>query len=851
MIAPSTTRISEEQRRGEPERLASLRPCSSSSVKTGTNAALSAASANRLRTRFGIWKAIVNAENAAARAEVARRDDLAHQPGDARQAGERSRRSRCCARRAAAPPGAVRGRGSVEVSLWAGRPSARRTRRPDATDRGGAARASIRSLHCSPPSWPTSTHRRSASSAPSASASRTAATRRRSRRTSAASRPPSARRRRRRRRRAPQRSCRRSTRPSSAARCTATPARARSPAPRALRRCRQRSARSAALRGCRRGLYAAIAPTARSAAGVVVQLAQAARGQLEVARAPPAPRAATPRVGPARLLDAPVGRPRAALHRGLDLRRRLARLEPRRDRQHLAHATRHQRNQARQRLALLAQLEDRRRRAGGGRARRARRRAPRPGARRSRRGRRVDLLDADRARPAPCSSASFSSSRSSRCWRSPTCATSACAAAASSVDAEPLALGRRPSAAAPGPSALLLRDVAARGFDRLGELRRRLRAAVLAGEEGDRRVGRDPASGGTTCASTSASFQRSTPSTITKRRPIANVIALQRAADGLRRRGVALEHLEPRWRRSRPRRRARSLARRSAMRPWSSPWMRYAGLKVATRRVYGAASVWPAPSPGSPRSRSTRITPSRRAGDGRHPQRAPAGSARCRRGRCAATRGRRRAAPRASTAPGGRRVAAPTSIRATPRPQRRSSAGSPGSALPWWATFSTSTGARASGASTSDSASAVSSTRSRRRRQPRRSRARWGLARRRRRAGSRRRPQHLAARRARAQPLARAPRRRRAAARAGRGPRSPAVAGSRTAAAPVEHQADRQRAEHRRRAAVVVGLRVGDDEHVEPPHARAARSRSTIRPSGGPVSTRTAWPPSCISVASP
>jgi hypothetical protein len=37
------------------------RPCSSSSVNTGTNAALSAASANRERTRFGIWKAIVNA----------------------------------------------------------------------------------------------------------------------------------------------------------------------------------------------------------------------------------------------------------------------------------------------------------------------------------------------------------------------------------------------------------------------------------------------------------------------------------------------------------------------------------------------------------------------------------------------------------------------------------------------------------------------------------------------------------------------------------------------------------------------------------------------------------------------
>jgi len=32
-------------------------------VKTGTNAALRAASANRLRSRLGTWKASVNAEN--------------------------------------------------------------------------------------------------------------------------------------------------------------------------------------------------------------------------------------------------------------------------------------------------------------------------------------------------------------------------------------------------------------------------------------------------------------------------------------------------------------------------------------------------------------------------------------------------------------------------------------------------------------------------------------------------------------------------------------------------------------------------------------------------------------------
>ena len=38
------------------------RPCSSSSVKTGTKAAEMAASANSERTRLGTWKAMVKAE---------------------------------------------------------------------------------------------------------------------------------------------------------------------------------------------------------------------------------------------------------------------------------------------------------------------------------------------------------------------------------------------------------------------------------------------------------------------------------------------------------------------------------------------------------------------------------------------------------------------------------------------------------------------------------------------------------------------------------------------------------------------------------------------------------------------
>ena len=55
-------------------------------MNTGTNAADSAAFANRLLTRFGTWKAIVKAEAGAARAEVARDDDFPHQPDDPRDA---------------------------------------------------------------------------------------------------------------------------------------------------------------------------------------------------------------------------------------------------------------------------------------------------------------------------------------------------------------------------------------------------------------------------------------------------------------------------------------------------------------------------------------------------------------------------------------------------------------------------------------------------------------------------------------------------------------------------------------------------------------------------------------------
>ena len=62
--APRNSRI--RKNRLEASRNASLRsPRSSSSVNTGTKAPCSAESATRARTRFGTWKAIVNADIAA------------------------------------------------------------------------------------------------------------------------------------------------------------------------------------------------------------------------------------------------------------------------------------------------------------------------------------------------------------------------------------------------------------------------------------------------------------------------------------------------------------------------------------------------------------------------------------------------------------------------------------------------------------------------------------------------------------------------------------------------------------------------------------------------------------------
>ena len=72
---------------------------------------------------------------------------------------------------------------------------------------------------------------------------------------------------------------------------------------------------------------------------------------------------------------------------------------------------------------------------------------------------------------------------------------------------------------------------------------------------------------------TSASFQRSTPSAITNRRPIANVIADSAAATASAVHASASNSSTPFWPLSASAI-ARSRARRSPMRPWSSPWIR-------------------------------------------------------------------------------------------------------------------------------------------------------------------------------------------------------------------------------------------------------------------------------------
>ena len=162
----------------------------------------------------------------------------------------------------------------------------------------------------------------------------------------------------------------------------------------------------------------------------------------------------------------------------------------------------------------------------------------------------VDLLGPDAA-PGAELEASFSSSRSSRCWRSPTCATSARARLRVELEAESLRPGRHPFGQLPGFTVASAATCAAGRLTALrsaaGTLARPPRApknaTVVSGGIAAKRASR---------SSRSASFQRSTPSTITKRRPSAKRHRPQRGGRGLRRpprpRGP-----RPRQRRSRTR----------------------------------------------------------------------------------------------------------------------------------------------------------------------------------------------------------------------------------------------------------------------------------------------------------
>ena len=94
------------------------------------------------------------------------------------------------------------------------------------------------------------------------------------------------------------------------------------------------------------------------------------------------------------------------------------------------------------------------------------------------------------------------------------------------------------------------------------------------------------ASAGTSVCSTSACFQRSTPSTRITRRPTINVIAASAPATPS---GVAASPSSASTLSGPPSRSAspRRPARRSATAPWSSPWIRYAGLSSATHASLG------------------------------------------------------------------------------------------------------------------------------------------------------------------------------------------------------------------------------------------------------------------------
>ena len=190
-------------------------------------------------------------------------------------------------------------------------------------------------------------------------------------------------------------SSRRSTRPSSAARCTATPARARSPAPPAsgAGQLDLAAPRSGAARPAVRRRSASIA---RSAAVSSASSLPAARGQLQLGERLQRASAARRRRARARLLDPPVRRPGAAL--ASPALTSAATRRPRGARRSPARRARRRAISGTSRASVSpwrAQLEvGARRRAAVARDERVDER-PRPGARR-RAAARLDLLDADR-----------------------------------------------------------------------------------------------------------------------------------------------------------------------------------------------------------------------------------------------------------------------------------------------------------------------------------------------------------------------------------------------------------------------------------------------------------------------
>ena len=438
-------------------------------------------------------------------------------------------------------------------------------------------------------------------------------------------------------------------------------------------------------------------------------------------------------------------------------------------------------------------------------------RASRPCARTSRpRARRCARRSAPR--PARSSSASFSSSRSSRCWRSPTGRRAPgrrCGRARSpsrSPAPDPARQLAWPSAVlgATAPPAFL---TASQRLGRLGRGRPRGRRT--------RRSSRGRCAGARRHqVSTSASFQRSTPSTITKRRPIANVIALSAAAPGLGRGLVALEHLG---------------AARPGLLLGQRPQLRAAlgepAVVVAVDQVGGL--------PGGHGSGEARRSvggwqlPRRDAQPHRCPSRSVAATCADR----AAGRERRRCRMAVGVALADRDRRELRSQAARESREAGVVAAVVGDLQHLDAGSSSAGGDVGLGVGGEQQVEVAD-------RDVGHDRAAVGVAAGGSRRPRRRRPQDAACGSCRARAPGRArgdrpPRRRR------RPPARPARASAAVAA--VEHEPGRNRCEDRVRRALVVGLRVGDHQRVEAP-TPAFRRAGAARPSGGPVSKSTAAP---------